>query len=380
MMPEAVGPQGTQTSVSTLPTHSPSTIDSRIEVATSSDGPDISTTTPIDVATTLHIIEEATAPLPTVVVGSSDSEELNRIGVAETRNPQKRRAPRGQQSASPESVGTRSAPPQANSGNAPDRLLLNFDGFGAKGFGKVSRSAVEQELGIALQYFANHGDTAIVERNDGFALRQRYVPNHRGTAVTEFLTEGEAIVGADEMWLSYQVMFEPGWEWVKGGKLPGLAGGRFPSGGRGADGTDGFSARLMWRADGQIVVYAYHPDRPTQFGEDFPTCGTVPTGKWIQITQRIVMNSSAHSYDGGVEVWIDGQLVLSKLDMRWRTNGDFDVDVLAYSSFYGGASRDWSPGKTTYAQFDTFKVSTSPAGIDWTQEGGSPGRAWVPSC
>lgn len=53
--------------------------------------------------------------------------------------------------------------------------------------------------------------------------------------------------------LSYELAFDSNFNWVKGGKLPGLRGGPDSygcSGGRQPDGNDCFSARLMWRAGG----------------------------------------------------------------------------------------------------------------------------------
>lgn len=56
------------------------------------------------------------------------------------------------------------------------------------------------------------------------------------------------------MLLSYEVAFDAGFDWVKGGKLPGLRGGLNStgcSGGNEADGKECFITRLMWRKDGQ---------------------------------------------------------------------------------------------------------------------------------
>ena len=55
------------------------------------------------------------------------------------------------------------------------------------------------------------------------------------------------------MMVSYEVAFDSGFDWVKGGKLPGLRGGPNAtgcSGGNEATGKDCFSTRLMWRDDG----------------------------------------------------------------------------------------------------------------------------------
>lgn len=68
----------------------------------------------------------------------------------------------------------------------------------------------------------------------------------------------------------------------------------------------------MWRWGGQLVVHAYHPDRPKSDGEDSPLTGTVPVGKWLQIAQRVKMNTGANpmvrdSRDG----WKAARAVLS---------------------------------------------------------------------
>jgi hypothetical protein len=55
------------------------------------------------------------------------------------------------------------------------------------------------------------------------------------------------------MLVSYEVAFDSGFDWVKGGKLPGLRGGPDPdncSGGDQANGTNCFSSRMMWRPNG----------------------------------------------------------------------------------------------------------------------------------
>jgi hypothetical protein len=55
------------------------------------------------------------------------------------------------------------------------------------------------------------------------------------------------------MMISYDVAFDKGFDWVKGGKLPGLRGGpniTGCSGGNEPNGSDCFSARIMWRTSG----------------------------------------------------------------------------------------------------------------------------------
>lgn len=61
----------------------------------------------------------------------------------------------------------------------------------------------------------------------------------------------------------YKVFFPGDFEWVKGGKLPGLYGGRTGCSG-GDPALDCFSTRLMWRAGGAGELYLVRP-QPTLF-------------------------------------------------------------------------------------------------------------------
>ncbi|KAF9273948.1 hypothetical protein BGZ88_003379 [Linnemannia elongata] len=61
--------------------------------------------------------------------------------------------------------------------------------------------------------------------------------------------------------LEYQMMFEPGFKWVKGGKLPGILMGSELGCNAGCSGggtaENCFSTRMMWRADGMGELYLY---------------------------------------------------------------------------------------------------------------------------
>lgn len=56
--------------------------------------------------------------------------------------------------------------------------------------------------------------------------------------------------------LTYGIFFPAGFNFVKGGKLPGLYGGKTSCTG-GDPAVDCFSTRIMWRADGQGELYLY---------------------------------------------------------------------------------------------------------------------------
>ena len=46
--------------------------------------------------------------------------------------------------------------------------------------------------------------------------------------------------------IEYTVRFGAGFDWVRGGKLPGICTGECPTGCRGVSASDGFSMRVMW--------------------------------------------------------------------------------------------------------------------------------------
>jgi hypothetical protein len=102
----------------------------------------------------------------------------------------------------------------------------------------------------------------VVAREDGGkAFRVDYTPGQIGPekgGVGWRFPIGKTAVAQ----LTYTVRFAADFDWVKGGKLPGLSGGPANvSGGRPADGTNGFSARLMWRKDGRGEAYVYHKNQ-----------------------------------------------------------------------------------------------------------------------
>ncbi len=168
---------------------------------------------------------------------------------------------------------------------------------------------------------------------------------------------------ADEMNLEYKLKFEDGFEFVKGGKLPGLCGGNCPSGGESAD--NGWSARFMWRVrniDGQDrvlgEVYLYHPDKPGQYGEDLYFKNRqfeFQAGRWYTLRQYVKMNSPG-SYDGELTVWVDGELVLTKTSLRFRHSSDVGVDHMNFSTFFGGGDNSWAPSSDQHVYFDDFHI------------------------
>lgn len=161
----------------------------------------------------------------------------------------------------------------------------------------------------------------------------------------------------------YTMKFSPNFEFVKGGKLPGLCGGpENVSGGRPADGKNGFSARLMWRRDGRGEAYVYHMDQPDKYGQSFPFPEDFrfPRNEAVNVRLAVTMNQPGRK-DGTLRVWVQTgdsaeRLVVEKQDMQWRAKAEFGVDSLYFETFYGGGDKSWAPQKTGWAEFSDIQV------------------------
>ncbi len=199
--------------------------------------------------------------------------------------------------------------------------------------------------------------------------------------------------------LTYKVYFEPGFDFAKGGKLPGLAAKGFDSGctenGSAKRSGSRWSVRLMWRANGRVELYSYDQSRSPgscgistmidELAGDPPNevPGTIPSGStkfrfkpqvWYTITLAVKVNdnnSVVYKKDakgnnmlnglgepipvmgnGAEYLKIDGSdgstatLIIDNVALRDECNGSCPstvpdtpaswVNALFYSSFHGG--------------------------------------------
>jgi hypothetical protein len=160
---------------------------------------------------------------------------------------------------------------------------------------------------------------------------------------------------ATDVTLTYDVRFPVGFEWVKGGKLPGVYGGKEPFSG-GSHNPNGWSMRLMWRENGAAEVYGYI-STSTGYGEDWTGGGLAFTadGKWHHLAEHVHLNSPGQS-DGNVTLSYDGTQYINKTGLAITTTNT-PVTGLFFSSFYGGHDPTWSPSADMHIDFANFKRS-----------------------
>ncbi|KAL7414324.1 hypothetical protein BDY24DRAFT_386525 [Mrakia frigida] len=172
------------------------------------------------------------------------------------------------------------------------------------------------------------------------------------------------------MLLSYEVAFDAGFAFNKGGKLPGLRGGDASgcSGGTAADGLTCFSTRLMWRLNGEGEVYAYIPTPNSLCSESGVTCNddygtslsrgsfTFTAGNWSQISLFVQVNNPVTTANGRILMFFNGQLVMSHTNLQIRAADAVLDGGMFFSTFFGGSDSSWASPKNQSTYFRNIQL------------------------
>ena len=159
----------------------------------------------------------------------------------------------------------------------------------------------------------------------------------------------------DSVGVQYRVTLADNFQFVLGGKLPGLYGGTANTGGKIPNGSDGFSLRFAWQKDGVGALYAYLPTSVrwgTIFGGD--RWRLVP-GQTIELAMYVEMNTPGHN-DGVIAAWADNRLVVLATDIVFRSVSTLKPDGYFFSSFFGGSTEEWASPVDTLASFSDLRI------------------------
>ena len=244
-------------------------------------------------------------------------------------------------------------------------VVIFHASFEAHSAGAYSESMVKEDFGATPSWNdgLDEGRALVVDAGGNKFLRVNYSAGEYGPGAggVQFRIPFEQ--SYQELYLAYRVRFQEAYDWVKGGKLPGLIGGSAPTGCVQDD--TGFSARMMWRAEGKAVQYIYYPNKVQTCGDDFDYLDgankplTFVPGSWHWVQHRIVMNDDG-TKNGIMQSWMDGVLALDLQDFEWRVNGaSYGVDGFYFSTFFGGGDASWAPSQSQIVDFDEILVSTS---------------------
>lgn len=224
-------------------------------------------------------------------------------------------------------------------------------------------SAVEQSYGSHKSWGTEENIELLSPQQTGLqeaGLRVLYPegtssPSDNGQGGAGFYAKIDGLSGAESACLQYKVRFEPGFDFVKGGKLPGLYGGDAPSGGDDVSGENGFSMRFMWREDGQGELYEYVAGMQEEYGQSVGRGMWVfTTGEWVTIEQEIILNDPGKE-NGVARVWINSEPILEHHSINYRTRSHIFVDGLMFSSFFGGNGEEWRTPRDQTADFADFR-------------------------
>ena len=170
------------------------------------------------------------------------------------------------------------------------------------------------------------------------------------------------IAPREQLHLRYYVRFPANFDFVKGGKLPGLYGGTSNRGGAQPNGSDGFSARLMWRSKGDGEVYAYLPTSNSQWGSSLGRgAWRFEAGVWTLIEQQLILNEPGKT-NGSIKLWVDEKLVIDQAGLRLRDIPQLKINGIMFSTFFGGNDASWATPITTHIDFARFALSETYIG------------------
>lgn len=185
------------------------------------------------------------------------------------------------------------------------------------------------------------------------------------------------LTSAKEVTFGYSVFFEDGFDWVKGGKLPGVYGGNSDeeavscSGGRRSDAC--FSARMMWRGEGAGEFYNYFPP---SLSANKKQCNVAPesdcndvfgasvgrgafsfkAGGWTTVSERVRLNDVGEA-NGAIEMFANGKSVIKVEGLELRSSDKGKFRGIQMQTFFGGSHAGFEASKDSKTWFKDFSMA-----------------------
>lgn len=167
---------------------------------------------------------------------------------------------------------------------------------------------------------------------------------------------------AEEAILSYDVLFEKGFDFGLGGKLLGFGFGPVKTvmvGGDMPTPTGGTTVRMMWVKGGKLKLYVYDHTKTAQWGSDLGAglFGQIVPGQKHEIELRVKANTLGKN-DGIIEVKFDGKVMVSMTDaiLRIPTSPQY-IESLSVGTFMGGDKKEFAPDHDQWMAMGYIEVN-----------------------
>ncbi len=198
--------------------------------------------------------------------------------------------------------------------------------------------------------------------DQGNALKVKYPKGKADSKESGAQWETDLKNGYEDLYLSYDIMFSPDFEFVKPGantgrtgKLPGLAGGL--SFDDKDDATTAWDGKLQYRDKDELEFNVKTPLNNSKHFTWLKKTYTIAKGTWFNIEIRYKLNQVGKK-DGIMQAWIDGELLGEYTNAEFRDNPNVKINKMFFSTFYGGNVENDAPTKDVFAYFDNFIVDT----------------------
>ncbi|MEZ6067062.1 MAG: hypothetical protein R3B90_15485 [Planctomycetaceae bacterium] len=150
---------------------------------------------------------------------------------------------------------------------------------------------------------------------------------------------------ATECTLCYDVQFQPGFQFVNGGRLHGIGPDNRVAGEASND-PDAWCARVRFRGDGTLQTSLFHQDQRQTAGDrgvkvkDFPLL----PGRFYAVSLHVKLNDPEEA-NGFTRLYVNGTLVEERTEIRFREVGGEKTEIrhLMFNTFHDGHTRESAP-------------------------------------
>lgn len=222
-------------------------------------------------------------------------------------------------------------------------------------------------------YLEQNGTVHIIENVDpeqGSNVMRLILPkgSHAGSDIPAGC-DWETLLNSsfNELYFSYRIKFKPGFEWVCGGKIPGVRGGPSWDGWFGPPYDGGFVNLPMWSEQPTIAHYYYYHGQTHEYGATRLWNTRIESDKWYTVTLRTVMNTINGGYgntDAVFEGYINGKLVSQITGFTLRNLASIGIDRLNITAFFGGGEPLFAATRDEWIELDDFIAFTYKPEID----------------